>query len=155
LAADTPSQAADHARFVSITRQLEAAPLQESLHADRAWAMRWLAETHDVSVTICYALSGMGDDYRYGNELLAQYAFAMGALIIEHPEAASNGEAQQLVGAEGVLKAYSAILKEKPDAKSANLERLRDFQARGELPMFVSKAYASCLEDARRAPAKG
>jgi hypothetical protein len=47
---------------------------------------------------------------------------------------------------EGALNAYRSILRDKPEAKSPTLERLRQIQSRGELPGFIRKAWTRCTE---------
>jgi len=145
-AADTGSSPEDRARFVSITQKLEQSPLSSVLQADRAWAMRWLTEAPDVSVTVCAdPLAGViMSDYRYNPEILAQYTFAMAALVIEHPEAASDPNAQQLAGVESALNAYRAILRDEPQAKAPELDGLLQRQGHGGLADFVRKAFARC-----------
>lgn len=145
-AADTHSSPEDRARFVSITRNLEGTPLKPSLKADRAWAVEWLTEVPDISVTVCDDPLGgvVQSDYAYAPEILVQYMFSMAAHIIEHPEITNDPNAQQLAGVEGALTAYRSILRQKPDAKSPALERVLQAQTRRELPDFVQKAFISC-----------
>src|SRR5262245_37338653 len=92
----------DRARLVSIARSLEEAPFKSNAKADREWALNWLTEAPDVSVSVCLdSLSGLDpDSYQYSGEVLFQYMFSMAALVIEHPEAANDSNAQQLAGVE-------------------------------------------------------
>jgi hypothetical protein len=145
-AADTRSSPEDRARFVSITRTLEEAPLNPSLKPDFEWALSWLTDAPDVSVSACLTtLGGLPQsNYPYAGEIVLQYIFSMGAFVIEHPEAANDANAQQLAGAEGALHTYGSILRDKPDAKSPDLEALREVRARGELPDYVREALISC-----------
>jgi hypothetical protein len=146
IAADAHSSPADRARFVSITRTLEDAPLLPSLQPDREWALQWLTEAPDVSVSICSASLGgvVQSKYPYAGKVLLQYMFSMAALVIEHPETAKDPNAQQLAGVEGALRTYRSVLRDKPEAKSPDLEALLATQTRGELPDFLRKASASC-----------
>ena len=145
-AADMRSSPGDRERFVSITRNLEEAPLNPNLKADRAWALSWLTDAPDVSVNVC--LASLGDmaqsKYPYDGQIVLQYTFSMAALVIEHPETVNDPNAQQLAGAEGALNAYRAILRDEPDAKSPTLEALLETRTRGELPDFVRKAAIRC-----------
>jgi hypothetical protein len=145
LSASSPPE--DRQRFVSVTRKLEQAPLNPALKADREWALAWLTDTPDVSVTICPdALGGVvGSKYRYAGEILIQDMFSMAALVIEHPETATDANAQQLAGVEGALKAYRSILVGKPKARSPALEALLQAQSRGQLADLVRKAQARCF----------
>ena len=106
VAQDAASSASDRARFVSITRSLEEAPLQPNAREDRAWALGWLTEAPDVSVNVCLgSLGGLDEGYPYAGEIMLQYVFAMAVLVIEHPEMANDANAQQVAGVSGALKA--------------------------------------------------
>ena len=48
-----------------------------------------------------------------------QYMLASGAFQIENPDKVGDGKATALAAVERVLKAYQAILKQKPDAKAS------------------------------------
>lgn len=136
----------DLRRFVSVTRNLEQSPLEPSLKGDREWALSWLTEVPDVTVTICAdALGGLlKSKYPHAGEIILQNSFAMAAFAIEHPERASDPNAQQLAGLEGALNAYRSILRDKPEARSPALDALLKTQSRGELPAFVQKAWIRC-----------
>jgi hypothetical protein len=71
-----------------VTQSLEAAPLDPRLRAERAWAMQWLIDAPDVSVTACLdPLGGMSiRSFDHGDEIIAQYTLSMAAFIIKHPE---------------------------------------------------------------------
>lgn len=148
-ASDTRSSAEDRQRFVSVARSLERAPLQPSLTADREWALAWLTEAPDVTVTVCAdALAGVLESkYPHAGEIILQNMFSMAAFVIEHPETADDPNAQQLAGVEGALGAYRSILRDKPEAKSSALESLLNTQSRGELPGFVRKAWIRCSRE--------
>jgi hypothetical protein len=145
-AAETNSSPEDRARFVSITRSIEEAPFKPSLKADREWALEWLTEAPDVSVTVCAdPLGGLvQSNYPHASEIVVQYMFSMAASIIEHPGTTNDPYAQQLAGVEGALAAYQSILREKPEAKSPALDGLLQTRSRGELSDFVRKAFDSC-----------
>lgn len=141
-----PSSAQDRARFVSVTRGLEAAPLDPARQSDGEWALKWISDAPDISVGVCLgSLGGVGPkDYPYGRQVLLQYMFSMAALIIEHPETAKDENAQQLAGVESALKAYRVIVAARPDGRSANLDTLVKAQADGRLAEVVQKAWAGC-----------
>jgi len=145
-ASDTPSSPADRQRVVAIAHKLEQAPLDPALQDERAWAMRWLIDVPDIGVEICPdSLPGLlQSKYRYGNDLLADYSLAMAAFQIEHPEGAKDLPAQQLAGIQAVLKAYRAILKDKPNAHAPTLDALLQTEAQGGLPDFARKAWTAC-----------
>ena len=145
-ASEARSTPEDLRRFVSVARSLEQAPLEPGARADREWALAWLTEAPDVSVTLCPdALGGMlPEDYPYSGEIVLQDAFSMAAFAIEHPESANDPNARQLAGVEGALTAYRSILRTKPKATLAALDALLQTQSRGELPDFVRKALIGC-----------
>jgi hypothetical protein len=145
-ASDERSSPEDRRRFVSVTRNLERSPLEPALKREREWALTWLTEVPDITVTICAdALGGLAKGkYRYAGEIILQNSFAMAAFAIEHPETASDPHAQQLAGMEGALIAYRSILRDKPEARSSALDDLLKTQSRGELPAFVQKAWIRC-----------
>jgi len=144
--AEPRTSAADRQRFVSVTRSLEEAPLKAGARDDRAWALEWLTNAPDVDVTLCgEPLPGLAlSKYEYRPEIVVQDAFSMAAFIIEHPEAARDPAATQLAGVEGALKAYRSILRDKPNARSRELDAVLQIQSRGELAEFVRKAWISC-----------
>lgn len=145
MATQAHSSPDDRARFVSITRKLEEAPLGPDARPDAAWAINWLTEAPDVTVHICLTTLGdMDKDYPYGPQIVGQDAFEMAALIIERPETANDEAALQLAGVTGALKTYRSILREKPDARSPALDSLLQAEARGELPAVVGKATTNC-----------
>lgn len=146
-AAETGSSAADRERLATVTRKLEHTPLAPHLRADRAWAMNWLAEAPDISVTVCAdSLAGVAlSEYPYATEILVQYMFSMAVRLVDNPAMADDKVAQQIVGVEGALAAYRSILKERPKARSPALDGIIETRARGALPEFVATAYAQCL----------
>jgi hypothetical protein len=136
----------DRERFVSITEKLQEAPLDPALQADRQWAMQWLLEAPDVSVNACLTPLGGASltKYSHSDEIIAQYTFAMAALIIQRPDTANDPQAQQLAGVEGGLNAYRSMLGADPKAKSADLDKLLEMQKRGELPGFIRSSLSRC-----------
>lgn len=145
-AADPASSAEDRRRFVSIAGQLEEAPLDRRLAAGRVWALGWLMEAPDISVTICANLwSGLlEEDYSHGDVILLQSSFSMAAAMIERPDMANDPIAQQMAGAEGALEAYRSILRSTPRARSPFLDALIRTQSRGELRDFIGNAWQAC-----------
>jgi hypothetical protein len=146
-------QSSPKEHFVSVARKLERSPLDPNAKSDREWALGWLTDAPDVSVTVCAdPLGGLvGSSYEYGPEILIQYMFAMAVRLIERPEASTDPKAVQLAGVEGALTAYQAILAHKPEARSSDLDRIVAAQSRGELPAFVGNAFETCLKkDAER-----
>lgn len=140
------SSAEDRRHFVAVVRQLEEAPLEPRLAAERQWAFAWLVEAPDVSITMCSTLwSGLMDEnYPHGGEIIVQSTLSMAAAIIDRPDIAGDPIAQQMAGAEGALRAYRAVLRDRPEAHSPFLDALLLTQSRGHLRDFVSSAWPAC-----------
>lgn len=142
-----PSTPEERAREVAITRKLEAAPLDKSITAEREWALKWLIEVPDLTVSVCP--SAMGKDflktrYKYSSNLVVQLTLSSAAFIIEHPGQASDKVAMYTAGAEGVLKAYAAILKDNPKDKWKALDEPVEKQGQGQLADYVRENSRSC-----------
>ena len=145
-AADQPSRPEDRQRFVSVTAALEKTPLDAALADDREWALAWVAEAPDVTVTLCGdALGGILESkYPYRSQILFQDMFGMAAFVIGHPESANDLNAQQLAGIQGALAAYRSILRDKPQPRSRELDKLLETEAAGKLPDFARTAWTRC-----------
>jgi hypothetical protein len=134
-----PSTAEERAREVAITHKLEAAPLDESLHPDRQWAILWLVQVPDINIKLC--AGAMGDywksKYKYSPQITTQLTLASAAFIIEHPDKKDDYLAQEVAGVESALRAYQAILKSKPDAKSKALDQLLQKQSDKQLEDYI------------------
>ncbi|MBZ5564805.1 MAG: hypothetical protein LAP13_20590 [Acidobacteriia bacterium] len=143
-----PSTVAEREHAVAIAHKLEEAPLDKSLRPDREWALLWLIQVPDVHVTLCLAVLGdfMKSKYKYSPEVTAQLTLSTAAFVIEHPEKVSDVIEQYAAGVEGVLKAYKAILRDKPQAKSKALEDLLEKQSRGELAEFIRESSKGCTQ---------
>ena len=144
-----PSTPEERQRFVQVAHKVEANPLDPALKADVRWALKWIIEVPDVSVSLCAApLNGLlGSKYKYEAELFGDYTLALGAFVIEHPEKAKDPVAVNLAGAESALKAYQAILKQKPQTTSAALDELLKKQTAGKLDDFVQKTTQEQCKD--------
>ena len=66
--------------------------------------------------------------------------FSGAAFTIENPEKAGDRLAQFVAGVEGALRAYSAILQQKPEARSKSLDEILQKQSQGKLQEFVRDA---------------
>jgi hypothetical protein len=140
-AAQGTSTPEERARWVEITHKLESNPLDESVNKDGESALNRLSNAHDIHVPLCPALLGEFNDakYKYRHEVTRQYMLASGAFIIENPEKAGDTNAMNLAAVESVLKVYSGILQQKPDAKSKTLDDLLKKQTQGNLDASLRK----------------
>jgi len=134
----TPEQ---RAKVIALTRSLEREPLSENAPATRQWLRKWIIEVPDIKVYACDDLlgHGLGDNYPYSTEVKLQPMFSAAAFAIEHPGKARDEHAQRYAGVEGALRAYEALLKSKPEAKSAFLDDLLTKRDTSELADHVAK----------------
>jgi hypothetical protein len=143
-----PSTAQERQRFVSLTRKLEQNPLDKSLYEDKKWAKQWLEDVPDINVNICapllFGMQFVLEQNQYTPQLSYQATFGSAAYIIEHPDKAGDTAAQFVAGVESALKAYSAIVKSDPQARSRALDSLLETQKQGKLAEFVHDASKSC-----------
>jgi hypothetical protein len=152
FAQDEPKRAASTAqerqRFIALTRKLEQSPLDKSLYQEKAWAKQWLEDIPDINVTICapvlFGADFIREQNKYTPQLSYQATFASAVYIIEHPDKKGDTTAQYLAGVESALKAYSALVKSDPEAKSKTLDDLLEKQKQGKLADFVRDASKEC-----------
>ncbi len=132
----------DKETLIKATQILEAQPFQEKAKDFRNWAMRYIIETDDVSITVCSQMltSIMDKKNKYADELLAQYSMGMAAFKLANPAKAKDENSAQLAGMESMLKAYENMVKEKPKAKFQALDDLTAKRDKGELKKFVEDA---------------
>ena len=138
-ATSTPEE---QARWVEIIRKLESNPLDKSLNKDGELALRALSqatEAHNIHVPLCPRLLGDFNDrnYHYFHEITRQYMLASAAFMIENPDGVHS--ALNLAAVQSVLKAYSAILHQKPYVKSKRLDDLLKNQSQGKLEDSLRK----------------
>src|SRR5882762_1757209 len=140
-AAQGTSTPEERARWAEITHKLESNPLDESVNKDGEWALNRLSDAHDIHVPLCPALLGEFNDakYKYRHQITRQYMLASGAFLIENPAKAGAVAAINVAAVESVLKVYSAILQQKPDAKWKPLEDLLKKQSQGKLDDVLRK----------------
>ena len=132
---------AEHDKLIKVSHFLEANPLDKDAKNMRAWAFTWAADTKDVTVIIC-GLAGpfMDKKLKFGSEMLPQYAIAMTAFKLEHPDQAADENAAQLAGVESAIKVYEIMVKEKPKNKNDVVEGLIAKRNKGELAAYVAAA---------------
>ena len=139
--AQATSTPEERAQWVETTHKLENAPLDEAVNNQGDAALKRLSEVHEIHVPLCPALlnefSGM--KYAYSHAITRQYMLASGAFIIENPAKAGDTNAMNLAAVESVLKVYSGILQQKPDAKSKALDDLLKQQSQGKLKDSIQK----------------
>src|SRR5690349_1906237 len=68
--------------LVKASKFLEVKPFDKDAKTIRAWAIRYVIETNDVSIILCvgdFMKAALDDDNKYGSELVGQYTIAMAA----------------------------------------------------------------------------
>jgi len=140
-AAQGTSTAEERARWAEITHKLESNPLDESVDKEGEWALNRLSNAHDIHVPLCPALLGEFNDakYQYRHEITRQYMLASGTFLIENSTKAGDVAAMNVAAVGSVLKVYSVILQQKPDAKWKPLDELLKKQNQGKLDDALRK----------------
>lgn len=120
-------------RFVQFTRVLETEPFHRDAVEMRAWMIKWLENSPEVTVTVCdfLQLTKVGKEV-YASELLVQTMFGNASYQIEGTGPLDEASLQ-LAGTRSGLKAYSAILSSRPKARIAQLDDLIGSESRGDL----------------------
>lgn len=137
----------DEERVIEYTRLLETQPFHSKAKPMRAWLIDWIAESPDVTVSVCNVLE-LGE-IEHASLLFVQTMFGMASFLLEHPESKDNWDAQNRAGVESALKAYSSILAAQPDARIASMDELLKRQAAGELDAALAPNVARhCTESA-------
>jgi hypothetical protein len=144
--AEKHSTPEDRQRLVAIAHKLEAAPLDPALVPERGWAVTFVVGAPDLHVRICTSLLSdlRRPRYKYKSEIGEQLLISSAAYLIEHPDQANNSRTQSVGGMEGVLKAYSAIIKAEPQATAKSLDALLEKQREGRLADAVWDIVKSC-----------
>jgi hypothetical protein len=137
--AQSPSTPEERTRLVSLAHQHEANPLDPGLKNERAWAIKWLIQVPDIQVGMCPSILGDYHKYKYSTEITIQIMLSSAAFVIENPDKAKDSAAQYVAGAEGALKAYSALLQQDPKAKSKVLDEMQEKQSQGRLKDSVEE----------------
>lgn len=133
----------DKETLIKAARFLEQKPFDKDAKKIREWAMAYVIQTNDVSVVICageLTKSVLDKKNKNGSELLAQYTFGMAAFKLENPDKKGDENAAQLAGIESMLKAYEAMIAEKPKTKFAGTDDLLAKRNNGELKALVDAA---------------
>jgi hypothetical protein len=141
MTAQGTSTIEERARWAEITHKLESNPLDESVNKDGEWALNRLGDAHDIHVPLCPALLGEFNDakYKYRHQITRQYMLASGAFLIENPSKAGDVARMNVAAVESVLKVYSTILQQKPDAKWKPFDDLLKKQSQGKLDDALRK----------------
>lgn len=116
---------------------LEEKPFDKQAKNARGWAITWIIETDKVSVMVCSLILGVEEKYKYSSELISQYTIGMAAFKLANPERAKDEDAAQLAGVESAIRAYEAIVNEKPKNRNAFMDELITRRTNGTLATYV------------------
>jgi carboxypeptidase Q len=132
----------DRASFISNTRLLERKPFDQNADVARQWGFKWVADTDEVSVTLCAEIMKLIPEKKnkYKSELLMQFTFGMALFKLEHPDQKNDEMAAQLAGLESVLRTYEVMLNATDKAKNAELDALLVKRNNNELKAVVEAA---------------
>jgi len=134
-----PSTPEERKYAIQLTRYLEKDPLSLDASAARAWLNTWWEEVPDIMVRPCNLVDAPNHEpYEYGKELYEQITYSEGAYILENPAKVTDWTAAFVAGMNGALRAYESVLKQKPEAKYAWLDDLRQQQNSGRLASTVT-----------------
>jgi hypothetical protein len=105
--ASTPEE---RKRAVEMATFLETTPLAKDAKDYRAKLLFFLAEVPGITVKLCTNVLGESKRVKgdYDAELVGQLAYSQAKFVIEHPDKAQDGAAQQSLAADG---ADSMLLK--------------------------------------------
>lgn len=141
-----PSTPQERKRVVDLVAKLERDPLNPDLAKEREWAIKWLIEVPDVTVSVCNDVMGpaMKSRYRYNPELFALHTLAAAAFIIQHPDQAEDHIAVNVAATTSMLKGYEAIVSRDARRKNSGYEDLKATRDSDGLEKFVAAAITRC-----------
>ena len=129
--------------LIKAARFLEAKPFDKDAKEMRGRAVLFIIQTDQVSVTVCggdLMKPLLDKKNKNGSELIGQYTIGMAAFKLENPDKKNDENAAQLAGIESALKAYEAMVKEKPKTSLAGMDDLIAKRNKGELKGLVDAA---------------
>lgn len=140
----------DKETLIKAARFLEEKPFDKDAKDIRGWAVRYIIETDQVSVLICAGElmePVLNKKNKNSTELIGQYTIGMAAFKLANPDKKSDENAAQLAGIESMLKAYDAMIAEKPKTKFDGMDALIGKRDKGELKAIIDAANCGKKED--------
>jgi hypothetical protein len=121
-----PSTPEERARAVKIAHNLENDPLAKGAEEQREWVIRWIVEIPDITVNVCFDYFGDLPHPPRGHsmEIADQMIISSAAFMVEHTDKAQDEQAVALAGLLGSIKAYQAILRQEPESRWAQMDKL-------------------------------
>lgn len=135
-----PSTAEERAKFIELTGMLERDPLNEDAEATRQWLRKWTIEVPEIRFHVCSELlkDGLGENYPYYREINLQTVLSGAVFTLEHQDKMRDDVGAYIAGVEGSLRMYEALVKSRPDARSAFLDGVMAMRDRGELADHIA-----------------
>jgi len=138
----------DEAKFVRLTRHLEAHPLSDTDKSMRTWLIDWAAESEDITVMVCDILGTLSDKEAPHNGIyITQLVFGNAAYQIAHPDKRDDLVATQMAAARSALAAYRSVIAEDPGARIPKLDDLLAKDAEGTLDSHLGGVIAGKCSD--------
>jgi hypothetical protein len=143
-----PSTSEERARAVQFAHDLESNPLGPQAKSEREWLTLWLIDVPDITVEVCSRLLGpeIPDKKKFGTEIFSQLMYSEAAFMIENPDSVNEALEVHAAGVMGSLKAYEAILKDHPKARSKSLDEILSRRDKGTLKDHVREAMKFCTK---------
>jgi len=140
-----PSTPEERKRVVDLVAKLEQNPLNPALTSEREWAIKWLIDVPDISVSICPDVMGgvAKTRYKYNSDLFGLHTLAAAVFIIQHPDQAKDDIAVNVAATTAMLTGYEAIARD-PKRRSRELDDLKAVRDSGGLANYVAAALTAC-----------
>lgn len=126
--------------LIKAARFLEERPFDKNADLIRALAVTYVMETDDVTVTVCGGKATeplLDKKNKNSSVLVSQYTIGMAAFKLQNPQNTNEADAQK-AGIESALKAYEAMIAEKPKTRHPGMDELVAKRNSGDLQAFVS-----------------
>jgi len=129
----------DRAAFINNTRLLSEKPFDEHAPAARRWNLKYLADTDEVTVSICSGLLNLVPEKKnkFKGELFGQLMYEIGVFKLKNPDQKDDEAAANLAGLEGMLRTYENMVAQNPKAKNTELDAMVAKRDKGELKSLV------------------
>jgi hypothetical protein len=144
-----PSTAEERARAVKVAHDLEDDPLAKDAKEQREWVIKWIVEIPDITVNVCFDYFGKLPDPHEGHstEITNQMVISSAAFMIEHPDKVKDEQAIALSGLLGSIKAYQAIIKQDPDSRWSQMDKLIQMREQGKLDDYATDMRRQCAQE--------
>jgi hypothetical protein len=141
-----PSTPEERKRVVELVSKLQKDPLNPALVKEREWALKWLIEVPDITVSVCSDVLSpvLKTKYRYSSDLFVLHTLSAAAFVIQNPDQAKDQVQVNLAATKAMLDGYEAIVTKDPSRKSKELDELKAVMDSGGLVNFVRVGLAKC-----------